>query len=100
MEMGIFVLLLLAMGIVAYEFWAIGRPQKGDTISENVWKIRASWLGAVFVGMLFFWLAYHFVIYSGGGYGIGDAIAILLGAVTALWVRPHNVVHLDDDVEQ
>lgn len=80
-----FVLLMLGMGLVAYEFWAVGRPAPGDTISEHIWQIRASLLGRMFIGALMFWLPYHFVIDQYSGQGWPDAAAILLGVGMAVW---------------
>jgi hypothetical protein len=55
---------LLILGIVcllAYEYWAIKRPEPGDTISEIVWKYsKRSRLFTFCCGLLgghFFWCA-------------------------------------------
>lgn len=67
---------------LVFEAVALLTRKPGDTLSENVWAIfRPYALTRAFIGALLGWLVWHFLFYAGQGYGIEDAIAIVLGAV-------------------
>ena len=72
---------LCTVALVFFEGLAIGRPSKGDTISENVWNARGTLL--VFVlAPLWFWMTWHFwAPWEPDGRALNDAAAILCGGV-------------------
>lgn len=76
--------ILILSTVLLLEGIAIGRPALGDTISENVWMIRSVWLGRAVVGAVLAWIFWHIVIDRDPRYGWGDALAIVIGIVTAL----------------
>lgn len=54
--------LTILVSILVLEFAALGRPEKGDTLSEQVWALmRNRWAAALLVA-LWSWLTWHFFI--------------------------------------
>lgn len=75
--------------LVAVEFYAIGRPGKGDTISEHFWTLRRSSLVWAAVPAVT-WVFFHFVLpWEPDGVLVNDLFYIGVGVLIAAW----NVIY-------
>jgi len=61
---------------------AVADRKRGNTISENAWKMRSTALGRFILWPGFMWLNYH-ILLSTGGFGWPDGVAIGIGLVVA-----------------
>ena len=74
---------LLALALF-FEGYALGRPVRGDTISESIWLVRDHALGRFLVLPLWCWLTYHLVLKGRGpALGYQDVVAIAIGLAWA-----------------
>ncbi len=74
--------LALVALIFLLEGMAVKDQIKGNTISENLWKMRTTTLGRFILWPGLLWLCWH-ILASGGGFGWPDGVAIGVGVVIA-----------------
>ena len=76
---------LLALLVVFFEGVALGRPARGDSLSEMVWLVRDNAVGRFVALPLWCWLTYHFVLKTPRSSALGweDTLAITLGLLWA-----------------
>jgi hypothetical protein len=81
-----FVWSLVALLIVFLEGVALGRPERGDSLSEAIWLIRYDPVGRFVLLPLWCWLTCHFVLKRAGAkpFGTGDVIGIAVGIAWAV----------------
>ena len=77
-EVNVIWLVVVAV-IFLFEGIAAADNVKGNTISENLWKIRTTTVGRFILWPGFMWLNWH-ILASGGGIGWPDAVAVVVGA--------------------
>ena len=76
--------------LLAVEFFAIGRPGKGDTISEHFWALRRSPLVWAAVPAVT-WVFFHFVLpWEPDGRVVNDVIYVTVGLAIAAWTAAYH----------
>lgn len=80
-----FIWVLLALLVVFFEGVALGRPARGDSLSEMVWLVRDNPIGRFVFLPLWCWLTYHLVLKTpkSGALGWEDMTAIAAGLAWA-----------------
>lgn len=61
MEWVVVWMVILAV-VLVFEFWALGRKARGDTLSEQIWWLLKRWWGRAILYPLWIWLTYHFFL--------------------------------------
>lgn len=76
---------LLLAAVCLLEGYTLGRPGRGDTLSESVWLVRDNAIGRWLFLPLWCWLTYHFVLKTqkSGALGWEDVTAVAAGLAWA-----------------
>lgn len=53
---------ILFSAVLIWEYFSIVRKERGDTLSEQVWKLMKYWPAAMLIMGLWFWLTWHWFI--------------------------------------
>lgn len=85
----------VAFGVLlAVEFYAIGRPGKGDTISEHFWALRRSPLVWAAVPAVT-WVFFHLVLpWEPDGKILNDIFYVLVGLMLSIWNVTYHATRL------